>query len=122
MGEAKRRREFAQATAAKNLAGLPAFAVVPGHVRDPKLCQALVLSDGARRQCSAKATGKRRPTLPADDPQVYPCCARHRRARWFVLWTPVYGLTGAARLEHTRRALERMEIGGPRPPAAKLVE
>jgi hypothetical protein len=94
--------------------------IVPGYVRDPERCQALVLSSGDFRQCAAKATSRRRPSLPthvaADALAQHPCCERHRRARWFVLWNPLDALSGAERLDHTRRLLERLESpGGPRP-------
>ena len=54
--------------------------VVSSHVVDPKRCQAVVLSSDGR-QCTAKATAKR---------EGYPVCNRHKKARGFLLWTPVY--------------------------------
>lgn len=73
---------------------------VPGHVRDPARCQALVLSRAREgRQCTAKATTTR-------DGQ--PCCARHKKARWFFVWSPTNLLEGEDRVRYRRRLMEKM--------------
>lgn len=92
--------------------------IVPGHVRDPARCQALVLSSVGKgkgeggRQCSAKATSKRRPDYPpaARKGEEHPVCRLHKLARWFVLWRPVDALRGAEAIEHRRRVIDRLPL------------
>jgi hypothetical protein len=83
---------------------------VPSHVSDPSICQAVVLSS-AGRQCCAKATTKR---------DGYPCCNRHKNARWFVVWTPLNLMSAIDASRHYGRVME--ELRGRRAPRPRLVK
>jgi hypothetical protein len=74
---------------------------VPSHERDPSRCQATVLSSQGQ-QCSARATTKR---------DGHPCCSRHQRARWFVLWTPASLLSRLDSIRAYQRVIEDLRYG-----------
>lgn len=75
---------------------------VPSHVRDPSQCQAVVLSSSAGRQCAYRATTKR---------DGHPACSRHKKARWFVLWTPLNLMSSLDASRHMQRLLLELRRG-----------